>query len=83
MAEHPNNSHAGMAGYLLGIGPMPPLRPQDIAVAQMQQALDRGVFEPGTQFTYAAQATQLRGSQVHQVTQERASSVYRSSCLNR
>jgi hypothetical protein len=42
-----NRSHAppGLANYLLGIGPMPPLRPQDVAVTQMQHALDEGAFD--------------------------------------
>lgn len=33
------------AAYLLGMGPMPPPRPQDIAVARLNAAMDSGAFE--------------------------------------
>ena len=51
MAANQNEAPAaGMAGYLLGLGAMPPPRPQDIALAQMHRALNGGVFEhPWTQ----------------------------------
>ena len=45
MAANPNHAHTGVARYLLGIGPMPPPRPEDIALAHLQGALDGGAFE--------------------------------------
>ena len=45
MAANLNRTHPGVARYLLGIGPMPPPHPQDIAVAQIQGALNGGAFE--------------------------------------
>lgn len=37
--RQPRNGH-GMAAYLLGMGPMPPSRPQDVAVAMANRMLD-------------------------------------------
>ena len=45
MAEIPIGAQAGLARYLLGLGPMPPLRPEVVALAQICGALDRGAFE--------------------------------------
>jgi hypothetical protein len=46
MAANQNEAPASrMVGYLLGLGPMPPPCPQDIALAQMHRALNGGIFE--------------------------------------
>ena len=45
MAEIPVCVEAVLARYLLGLGPMPPLHPVDVALAQIYGALDRGAFE--------------------------------------
>ena len=45
MAANTNGARARVARYLLGMGPMPVPRPQDIALAQIQGALNRGAFE--------------------------------------
>ena len=44
MAENPNHTHPGVARCLLGIGPIPPPWPQDIALACVQGALNTGTF---------------------------------------
>ncbi|KAJ6523024.1 hypothetical protein B0H19DRAFT_1085869 [Mycena capillaripes] len=39
-----NNQHYANARLLLGMGPMPPPTNQDLAVAQMQQSLNQGMY---------------------------------------
>jgi hypothetical protein len=41
----PQQRGRGVAQYLLGTGPMPPLRPQDYALAHLQAGLNNGAFE--------------------------------------
>ena len=45
MAANQSGACPGVARYLLGMGPLPPPRSQDIALAQIQGALDGGAFE--------------------------------------
>lgn len=42
-------NHYAHAQYLLGMGPMPPSRPQDRALALFNQQANNGVFDPAQQ----------------------------------
>jgi hypothetical protein len=44
MVTNPNNRGPGIARYLLGMGPMPPLFPEELAITQLHGALDSGIF---------------------------------------
>ena len=41
----PQQRGRGVAQYLLGTGPIPPLRPEDYALAHIQAGLNNGAFE--------------------------------------
>jgi hypothetical protein len=59
MALDPNNARTGVARYLLGVGPMPPPTPQDLALARLHRALDGGAFEHPWNANLPPQATPL------------------------
>ena len=59
MADIPNPARAGLARYLIGLGPMPPPNPQDVALAQLCGALDRGMFKQPWNANLPIQAAQL------------------------
>ncbi|KAJ6560058.1 hypothetical protein B0H19DRAFT_1069762 [Mycena capillaripes] len=45
-----NNQRYANARFLLGMGPMPPPTNQDLAVAQMQQSLNQGMYGHGANY---------------------------------
>jgi hypothetical protein len=62
MALDPDNTRAGVAkGPLLGVGPMPPPTPQDIALARLHRALD-GAFQQPWNTNLPPHATPLENS---------------------